>query len=472
MHKLALTLASALLLGGCASWQPQAGETAPPALPAAYAAPLAVASPAETARWWAQFGDEQLARLVDRALADSRDLRSAAARIRESRALAALAQARMQPRLGIGATLPRDRRSENSRFGAFTGRNPATEYQLGFDAAWEVDLFGALGLRREAAEAELESVIAASGATAISVAGEVAATYFELRGAQAQVQALERLAAAAAEVQALTAARERAGLVPALDRLRAQEQVALIQAQLAPARVRAEVAVRRLGVLVGADSQALLSELDAPVPLPESLPPLPGALPATLLERRPDLVAAERQWAAALSRAAGAQADRLPKLSLGATLGLLSIATGELFTSASRFWSLGLALRAPLYDPALSALVETERARAEQAALSYEQAAIQAVFEVEDAALRASRARERETQLASALAADNEALALARIRYDRGLTDFLGVLDVVRQQLAAEQELIAAREASFKHYVALYKALGGGWDGARKTAER
>jgi NodT family efflux transporter outer membrane factor (OMF) lipoprotein len=469
----AAILAATAMFAGCAQLQPQPGATMAPPMPQTYAAPLGRQPEAtEIARWWTRFDDATLTRLVERALADNRDVREAAARIREARALAVLADAQALPRAGLGASVARDRSSDKERFGTMPN-NPATFYQANFDASWEIDLFGAIARRRDAARADLEAAIAGSGAVAVSVAAETAVTTIELRAAQAQVRALERLAAAARSIRDLTAAREAAGLAPALDRLRAEEQVATTLAALPRARVRAEVAARRLGVLVGADSHALLSELEVAAKdgsLPPPLPDLPSAVPASLLERRADVVAAERQWSAALARVAGAQADRLPKLSLGGVLGVLSIAGGDLFTSAASLWFVGAALRAPLYDPSLAALVDVQRARAEQVALAYERAAIDAVLEVEAAALRLARARERESSLAAALAADEEALGLAQIRYERGLTDFLAVLDLLRQRLATEQELIAAREQTFVQTVALYKALGGGWEGGATAA--
>ncbi len=367
-----------------------------------------------------------------------------------------------------GGYFTRDRQSDNGRFGALSP-NPANERRLGLDASWELDLFGAIARRQDAAEADVQAAAARSGAVAVSVAGEVAAVYVELRAAQAQQAALRELVEAARGVEQLVAAREKVGLATAFDRLRALEQVEITAAELPLAQAREQVAARQLGVLVGGDSQTLLAGLAAPKPLPAAVPALPAALPAALLERRPDILAAEEEWRAALARVAAAQADRYPRISMGGALGLLSISGANFFDAASAAWNLAALLRAPLYAPELAAAVEVERARAEQAALAYESAAINAALEVEQAALRLARTREREAQLAAALAADVEAIKLARIRYERGLTDFLAVLDVVRSRTQVEQQWVEARAQTFSQFVALNKALGGGWEAAGLT---
>ena len=459
-----LLAVAALLLTSCASIQPQPAATTQAALPARYEPPLATTpAAAQQVRWWGQLQDPQLDALIVRALAANRDVQTAAARIAEARALAAVVDARAQPQLSLGGYFTRDRQSENGRFGTLSP-NPANERRLGFDASWEIDVFGAIARRQDAARADVQAAAAQSGAVAVSVAGEVAASYIDLRAAQAQQATLRELVDAARGIEQLVAAREKAGLATAFDRLRAEQQVLVTVAELPLAVAREQTAARRLGVLMGGDSQTLLTELAPPKPLPAAVPTLPAAVPAALLDRRPDVVAAEAQWRATLARVAAAQADQYPRFSLGAALGLLSIAQGNFFDAASAAWNLTAALRAPLYAPELVAAVDVERARAEQAALGYQSAAINAALEVEQAALRLRRAQERETQLAAALAADVEALSLARIRYERGLTDFLAVLDVVRSRSQVEQQWVEARAQTFVQFVALNKALGGGWD--------
>lgn len=461
-----LILPVMFVLVGCAGLRPQAGSTARPALPATFDGMDAIETNAPAlVRWWSQLRDEQLNALVDRAIASNRDVRTAVARIEESRARATLAGAASLLNVSAGGYLMRVNESDNGRLGVVEP-DPVTERRLGFDASWELDLFGANARRKDAAQAAVEAAVARQGAVSISVAGEVVASYVELRAAQAQQAALRDLLASAHEIESLVRAREEAGLATELDRLRAEEQLNVTESVMPPALEREQNAARRLGVLVGGDSQSLLAELREAKPLPLDVPDVPALVPAALLDRRPDLVAAEAQWRASLALVAATRADRYPRFSLGGALGWLSISSGNIFDAASVASTLSGALRAPLYDPSLSAAVAVERARAEQAAIAYEQAAMEAILDVEQAATRLLRAKEREAQLAAALASVDESLELAKIRYDRGLIDFLYVLDIVRSQLDIKRQWIDARADTLTHFVTLNKTLGGGWESA------
>jgi len=458
-----VVLSAVILISGCSSLRPQAQPMSRPALPAIFDGIGGIETNAFAAdQWWKQLNDAQLNELVDRAIASNREVKTAIARIAESRAQAELTGAANLPAFHAGGHIARAEESDNGRSGPVSP-NPATERRLGFDATWELDLFGANARRQDAAEAGVEAAVAQQGAVAISVAGEVVATYVELRAAQAHQAALRDLLASAREIESLVSARSQAGLATELDRLRANEQLNLTESALPPAVEREQNAARRLGVLTGGDSQSLLAELREAKPLPQNIPDLPDMIPASLLDRRPDLVAAEAAWRASLALVAAARADRYPKFSLGAALGWLSISAGNLLDAASMASQLSGALRAPLYDPSLSAAVEVEQARAEQAALAYERAAIEAVLDVEQAATRLQRTRERETHLAAALASVDESLELARIRYDRGLIDFLYVLDIARSQVDIKRQWIDTRAETLVHFVTLNKTLGGGW---------
>lgn len=456
-------------LAACTGLPPQVEATRQPALPTQFDPPLSGIATPDTVNWWAGMQDPRLDALIARALAANRDLRTATTRIAQARAVAAMAEARRIPQIGAtgaGGVARLDRRTGSSAPWEPDSAGWDRGGLLGLDVSWELDLFGALARRRDASAADLEAAIAGSGAVAVMVAGEVAATYVDLRAAQAKQEVLRRLIEIARDVERLTAARKDAGMVPESDHIRATAQLQVTRAEMPRAEAQAEVAARRLGVLVGGDSQALLVELALPGSLPGTVPVLPAAVPAALLERRPDLIVAERQWQAALARSAGAEADRLPTVSLGAVVGLLSISGGNLLGLASGAWNLAAMaamLRAPLYAPGLVAATQLERARAEEAAIAYEKAAVTAVLEVEEAMLRFSRSREREAELQRAVAADIDALGLALLRYERGLTDFLPVLDVMRSRSVVEQQWLDSRAETLVQYVALNKALGGGW---------
>lgn len=456
------SLLVAVLLAGCAS----VGE--PWRRPAAVAAQvdwsLALPTGESPADFWAAWGDPLLPGLVRAARENNRDLRVAAARIAEARALAGATAANERPRLDGQAALARDRQSEEGRFTYAGVPNPVTQYQVGFDARWEMDLYGRLARQREAAVADLEAVRLARESLAVSLAAEVADTYFALRAAQARAIALEGQIEAARETLALVRGRVKAGLDPELDLRRAEDMLAQTEARLPAARAEAGLALRRLGVLCGGHADSLLKTLDAPAALTGSLPAVPGILPAALLDRRPDLRAAEARAAAAGARAGVAEGNEKPRLNLAASLGTLAIGGGGLLRGSSLFLNAGPALALPLYNAgALTAETEAARARRDAAVAEWEQAAAGAVAEVESAALGLIEARDRRAALERALAAQAEALRLARLRYERGLTDFGAPLDAARQRFATETEAIDARAGQLRRQVALYKALGGGW---------
>jgi len=468
LRAVVLATGLAALLSGCAS----VGE--PWRRPATFApqADWSLALPAgeAPADFWAAWGDPHLPGLIRKALEHNRDLRAAAARIAEARALAAATATNEQPRLDVLAALARDRQSEEGRFSYAGVPNPVTQYQAGFDARWEMDLYGRLARQREAAAADLDAVRLAREALAVSLAAEVADTYFTLRAAQARASALEGQIEAARDTVALARSRVKAGLDPELDLRRAEDMLAQTEARLPPAKAESGLALRRLGVLTGGQADSLLTTLAAPAALPANPPEVPKLLPAALLDRRADLRAAEARAAAATARVGVAEAGEKPRLSLAASLGTLAIGGGGLLRGSSLFLNAGPALALPLYNAgALAAETDAARARLDAAAAEWEQAAAAAVAEVESAALGIAEASDRRAALERALAAQAEALRLARVRYERGLTDFGAPLDAARQRFATETEAIDARARQLRAHVALYKAVGGGWRQSSST---
>jgi len=429
------------------------------------------ASPTELAQWWRQFGDPVLSALAERALADNRDVREAIARVKEARALERATDARALPQIGVAASAARDRISENNRFPLRGVPNATALYQSQFDASWELDLFGGIQRAREAAGADTGRVEFDREAVTVSVSAEVAAAYLRLRSAQAQLATLGEQIAVSRETIVIVAARVKAGLVSEVDLLRARELLATLEARQPLLEATVGVEMRRLGVLVGAQSGSLIAELSVPRAPPQAVPQLPAAVPADLLARRADLRSIERSLAAENARVGVAEADRYPRLSLSLSLGLLSLATGNFGSAASAMWNAGTGVKAPIYDGgARDARLAAARARYEQAAIRYEDAAARAVEEAESAALRYGGSRQRREKLIEALRADEDARNLSRVRYEGGLADFLAVLDAQRQLFAAQDEEVIAREQAQLHLVSLYKALGGGWNAPRYEA--
>lgn len=464
-------LAAFALLAGCSVGTGYLRPT--PQLPADWSTALpGVEAPAATApelsQWWRKLGDPVLSTLIERALSENRDVREAMARVKEARALQRATDARSLPQLGIVGSATRDRLSENNRFPLRGVPNATSLYQGQFDASWELDLFGGVHRAREAAAADIGRVEFDREAVAVSVSAEVAAAYLRLRSVQAQLVTLGDQIAVAREIISIVAARVKAGLVSELDLLRARELLATLEARRPLLEATAGVEMRRLGVFVGAQAGSLLAELSVVRQPPQAVPQLPAVIPADLLARRADLRAIERALAAENARVGVADAERYPRLSLSLTLGLLSLATGNLTSSASAVWNSGVGVSAPIYDGgARGARLTAARARYEQAAIRYENAAALAVEEVESAALRYGGSRQRREKLVEALYADEDARKLSQVRYERGLADFLAVLDAQRQLFAVQHEEIVAREQALLHLVSLYKALGGGWNASR-----
>ena len=454
---------TAALLAGCAVG-PKYVRPAPD-VPAQWSVELsATAAAADLSQWWRQLDDPALTALIERALGANRDVREAIARIREARALQRIADAGALPSAGASGSAGRDRMSEHGRVPLAGIPNPVDLYQAGFDASWELDLFGGVRHAREAAAADVERVELDREAVAVSVSAEVAASYLRLRGAQSRFAALDDQLTVAGETIVLVAARVKSGLVSELDLLRARELLANLEARRPQIRTVIDVETRKLGVLVGAQAGSLVTELAPRRALPEVVPQLPTTVPAEFLARRADLRAIERALAAENARVGVAEADQYPRLALRLSLGLLSIATGNFGSAASAAWNAGAGLTAPIYDGGTrEGKAAAARARYDQAAIRYEHAVAKAVEEVEAAAIRYTRKRERRERLDAALRLDEDVRNLALARYQAGLADFLSVLDAQRQLFSAQDDEIVSREQALGHLVALYKALGGGW---------
>lgn len=448
----------AALLAGCAVGPDYRTPELP--VPGAFAA----AQPAQhedptgsLAAWWSRFGDPRLESLVARALAGSPTLREADARVREARALRRIAAAPLFPRLDAEAD-------------ATVGSEAAPEMGLAvLDAIWEVDVFGGTRRSLEAAEAELAASEADRRQVLVELIGELARSYVQLRGIQRQIATVERNLAAQRETRALTEAQRRVGLASDLDVERARALTADTAAELPPLEAALHASVHRIAVLVGVPPATLADELLADGPLPTVPDTLLVGVPAELLRRRPDLVRAERELAAATARIGEAQADLFPRLTLTGSVGLRSEDLKELLGGETGFAALGPNLVWPLFAAGrIRANVAVQDARAEQALARYEQALLEALEEVENALVAHAREQVRRRALAEAVDANREAVELARRLYANGLGGFLDVLDAERSLLQSERRLVESETAVSTSLVDLYVALGGGWERAEE----
>ncbi|MGE3538942.1 MAG: efflux transporter outer membrane subunit [Candidatus Tectimicrobiota bacterium] len=444
-----------------------------PHLPATWSAAQAAEISTEAAtlaQWWSSFDDPSLTALMTRAMHANHDLRLAVARVREVRATRGVVAADRQAQVQTSAAYSRNRRSTNAL--ALPANLPTDSverendvFQVGFDARWELDLFGAVRRSIEAAEADIAAATAAQAGVLVSLAGEVARQYLELRGAQTQLAITRKNLTAQQDTLGLTQVRLQAGLSTDLDVARAEAQVATTAAQIPSLERQITQGMHRLSVLLGQEPEALGSALSPPAPVPPPPPRLFVGLPVALLERRPDLRQAERALAAATARVGAATAELYPRLSLTGMLGLQSFQLTDLAQPGSQVWSLGPAIRWPLFDAGrIRATIQVQDARQEQALIRYEQAVLNALEEVENALVAYSTEVQRHHTLGLAVESNRRAVSLANTLYTRGLADFLNVLQAESALFTVENQYILSHTALSTSVVALYKALGGGWE--------
>lgn len=440
--------------------------------PASLANTSAIGDPA----WWAQFGDAELDSLIARATAANLDLRQAALRIAEARAARAAAEADRWPALGANAGYSRNRFSEKTAQGALFSSlgsrpgsgpsfpNPYDQFQFGFDASWEPDLFGRVRRSVEAAEADATSAVEERRDLLVSLQGEVAHAYLDLCGAQLKRVIAQDNLRTQREVLTLARQARRAGLASELDVTAAAAQVAASESQLPLLTREAAVDINRLSALLAREPDALRTELETVHPLPPIPPAVPVGLPAELARRRPDIRAAEARLHAATARVGVAVASLYPRVMLSASFGTQAQHFPDLTDWAARFFTLGPSIELPIFQGGrLRATVRLEDVRAKEAAVAYAQTVLGALHEVENALVAYNSEQNRRAALESAAAQNRRALDLARQRYAAGVTSFLNVLDAERTLQQTELTLADSTIAVATDLVALYKALGGGW---------
>jgi multidrug efflux system outer membrane protein len=429
-----------------------------------------VPAPPGPSRWWQSFADPQLDALIERAVQANLDLAVAESRVREARAARRIAGAPLFPFLDAGASLSRQWQSENAGFfggGPIgdIGGQPFTLYDVGFDASWEIDVFG--GTRRgvEAADAELAASIEQRNDVLLTLIGEVARNYVELRGFQRELEVARGNVATQEDTLVLTRARYQGGLASDLDVARAEAQVRTTAARLPALDTSVRQSIHRLGVLLGEPPGTLLAELTPPLPIPPAPPGLPDGLPSDLVRRRPDVRRAERQVAAATARIGVATADLYPRFFLTGAAGLQSLDASDLFAGASKYWAVGPSIQWPIFQGGrIVGNIEVRDEQQQQALLAWRQTILAALEEVENQIVAYTRQRDRRATLAAAVDANQRAVDLAQALYTRGLTDFLDVLEAQSNLFLTQTELAQSDAQVSASLVALNKALGGGWE--------
>ncbi len=457
----AFVLGVAALLGACAVGPDyRAPETTATPFVAAQAASVAE-RPFEVA-WWEQFQDPVLDDLVERALMADLDLKIALARVEEARAFFGAARRDRWP--GAAAEIARTE-SRAQQPGFTTGRAEVESYDAGLATLWELDLFGRVRRGVEAARADSDAAVAELRDAQVLVAAEVARNYVELRGAQKRLRVARANQGYQSETLELTRVRLELGRGTELDVASAAARLAATEATIPPLVAEERIAANRLAVLLGERPGALDAELGFREIAPH-LTTIAVDSPAALLQRRPDIRAAERDLAAATARIGVAKADLFPRLSLSGFIGFVAGDADELGESTSRAWSISPALSWIGFDRGTYARVLVAEARASATLAAYELTVLRALEETENAFVTYGSHRQRLGAVVEQATASRTAAELARIQYREGALDFLRLLDAERTLLQAEDAVAAAETDLNSSVVLIYKALGGGWEAA------
>lgn len=466
-----------------------------PAVPPAYVGASAAGEAVDPARWWTVFGDAELTRLVERALTGNPDIAIAASRVRQARLAEITARARGLPSVSADANVSRVNFSKNGGFASLarsfgTGGNGTpgsgdpdtaapptrgvaapgsgiTTFALGFDAAWELDLFGGVRRGRQAAAARADAAVWSARDAAVMLAAEVAQAYFAHRLDDQQIAVITDEIGVRERTVGIVSHRADVGLVPRIDVVAATDAVTTARARLQP--VVADRALRRhaLALLLGEPPAALDAELSAPLPTLQPVPAIPAGLPSDLLRRRPDVRSAERSLAASTADIGVAVADLYPKFSLTGALQLLSSSLGTLFSSDSLQSSGTSAVSFPLLDfGRRRSTVEARREDREQDYLRYQATVLGALRDVEDALSQIEAERARNIALTEAVTGEARRVAALDARFRTGFIAQDTVLSQQAQLLAAQEQLAGSTARLRQVTVALFKAVGGGWDEA------
>jgi outer membrane protein, multidrug efflux system len=427
-------------------------------------------------QWWQRLNDPLLSEIVDQAQQRSLDLRKAHARLREARARLGVAGAERLPSIGASASASRSGSSAGSgTAGGNTAVVAVNQLDTGFDASWEIDVFGGVRRSVEAAKADQDSALASLDDVRVSLVAEVARNYVEVRALQIRLDIARTNLASQSETLELTELRAQAGLANTQDVEQARSVREQTLAQIPTLEASLAEAEHRLDILLGDVPGTLHARLRVGGTLPEVPSRVSVGIPADTLRQRPDVRAAERKLAAETARVGVAEAARYPTFKLSGSIGLEALTQGATGNSAGLSYSLFGGITAPIFNAGrLRNQVEAQDALREQAQVAYQQAVLTALQEVENALVALARNRERGLALARAGEAARAAAQLARQRYGAGVIDFQSVIDTERTVLSVEDSLASTRADGVLALIRLYKALGGGWstESESRSADR
>ncbi len=444
---------------------------------------MPVAEPVD-ADWWKLFGDPVLTGLEQRVAAENLDVQAAGIRLTESRAQLGIARASELPTFNGNASYTRQQASNHGVFVVIPsaagangasgntvggvqshGLQPFDIWQGGFDASWEVDFWGRVKRSVESAGASAEAASEAKRAALTSSLAEVARDYVQLRGVQTQLQIARDNVGIARQSLNLTQQRAAGGVTTDLDVANASAQLRTTLSQIPTLQQEEAQAINALSLLLGQPPNALRAELETAKPVPPVPPRVPVGLPSELARRRPDIRQAEAQLHAATADIGVAEANFYPSLKLTGSFGLQSLQLNHAFDLNSKQYAVGPGLTIPIFEGGqLRASLQLREALQQEAAIGFQKTVLQAWHDVDNALTAYQAEQSRRDELIQAVADNRRALGLAQSRYQQGVADFLTVLDAQRSLLNAQLQLADSTTTISSNLVALYKALGGGWE--------
>jgi multidrug efflux system outer membrane protein len=425
-------------------------------------------APVTLVAWWNAFNDPSLSSLVEMAVRANLDLRQAEARIRQARASRGVAVAPLFPQADASAQYQKSQGSSEAAGGGAIATAPGIRelFQVGLDASWEIDIFGGTRRSIEAATADLKAAVEDRRDVLITLVGDVGTNYFNLRGFQQQVAIARKNLEAQKKTAGIIHKRFDAGFVSRLDVANADAQVATTEAQIPLLESSARAAIYRLGVLLGQQPAFLEKDLAIISPIPTTPPQIPVGLPSDLVRRRPDIRRAEARLHAATARIGVATADFFPKFNLTGSAGASAndlTRIGNL--STSKFWSFGPSISWPIFAGGrIYWNIKLQDALQEEALAAYEKTVLTALQDVETALVAYAKEQEHYRSLTEAVASNRQAVDLSMKLYLAGKTDFLNVLTAQRSLYINEDALTQSSRTLATNLIALYKALGGGWE--------
>lgn len=470
-------LAMALVAGGCAvgpDYEKPENIAAPDGWTSLNKAPTAeeeksedrakiVAKATNLAQWWKTFNDPTLDSLIERAIESNLDLKIATSRVREARALRGVADSGYYPTVDANGAYTRSRASSNN--GNPNNQGEQSLYAAGLDASWEIDVFGGVRREVEAADADLMAAEEGRHDVLLTLLAEVSRNYAEARGYQRRLEVANESVRVQDESVQVAEARLKAGISGELEVAQARALLETRRALLPVILTSYQLSVNRLAVLLGKTPGALESELAKSSPIPPPPGEIPVGLPSDLLRRRPDVRRAERVLAASNARIGVAEADLYPRFSLTGSFGFESRQAGDLFDWDSRSWYVGPTVRWRVFDAGrIRRQIAAAGARQEQSLYAYDLTVLSALEEVENRIVSFMQVQSRRESLEKATASNQRAVDLSNDLYKAGIRDFLNVLDSQRALYDSQDALVQSELAVTTNLIALYKALGGGWE--------